>query len=252
MRVLSRSSADLDSRVSVYGATAETMYYFLEEQNIVSSLFSASLLTPDTIRNGPTDTWGNIKIPASQYVADLVVGDWYVFDRANDKIEHSSLVGVPTWNIPTQGTANFSLSWPIFNTDCHWDNHVYTALEWCYVHFNTSSTISDTQTQQCIQNETSAHADEQYQERDAFMSSSFLRSTPWNESQFDDGSSPHYVDITLSVSNQHNYTHPGLKLDCVLRTIRVEAEVFCSDDDCQVSRMRKANDAKQDFINPVS
>lgn len=263
LRVLSTAAANIQSETSVYGVTAETMRYFggsahqVNDQNVINALFSASLLAPDSTRSGPTDTWANIKIPASKYVLDLQPNAWRTFDTASGSINYSSLVGVPTWCVPDQGTASFNLNWPIVDTDCHWEQPGYSELEWCKFcnnHPDPNNALCETYNtaQQCILNETTGEV--QGQTSDGGLSV-ITSNVPYNLTQLYSNSTPQYMDILFSVRNSHkvnNISYPGSKSRCRLRTVRVEAGVLCNDGACHVSKVRKSNDPRPDFINPVS
>lgn len=229
-------------------------------QNVINSLFSASLLTPDTTRDSPTDTWDNVKIPASMYVSNLEPSIWYTVGTDTEPTNYSSLVGVPMWGVSKDGTANFSITWPIFDTECQWDRPGYTQLEWCQFSSNhsDSSTSCQNTTQKCVVNETTGmFVSGPYNIGPSVLTSNFTSYGPtyWEQSQLNSSSAAHYVDILYSIHDNPTYDnilYAGSKQRCQLRTTRVDAEIFCTNGACRVSRFRKSNDSKPDFINPVS
>lgn len=271
LRVLSNSKAVVQSQVTIYGATAETIQYFggssseVTTSSVINALFSASLLAPDNIRTGPVDSWGNYKIPAVKYISNLDSDTWYTTDPNSQSMNYSSLVGVPTWGLPKQGTVNFTVTWPIFYTDCSWDRPGYTALEWCLnislSECTTTNNVCLQGNESCVLNQTTGQVAGPF-----YYGPGIFRSDTWdgmnasdpasvNVTQLKSNSPPQYVDITYSTVNTseiNNITYVGLKAQCKLRTTRVEAEVFCTDASCGVSRFRKSNDSRPDFINPVS
>lgn len=263
LRILPDLDADIQSQITIVGATADRMLYFgglsnqIGAQNVINALISASLLTPDSTRYGPTDAWGNIKIPSSSYLINLEADTWYNVDTGAGDTNYSSLIGVATWGHLDQGSTIFSLAWPIFDVDCHRELPGYTELEWCYFaldHIDPDRESSSTTQQQCSYNETTHTVEGPTHQGPGVLTSYW--SSSWNStSQLNISSRPQYMNITFSMRDNHtidNVAYPGSKISCELRTIRVDAEVVCNYGSCGVSRFRRSKDPRPDFINPVS
>lgn len=258
LRILSTTEASTESQLPVYAAVAETLRYFgggahaMTTQTNINGIFVTSLMAPQTASNGPTDTWGNVRIPASHYVEDLEPGTWYTADESSGFTDYSSLVGIPVWGVPDKDTVNFSITWPIFNTDCQWKQPGYSDLEWCYFSLNHTKS---TEQQNCTYNATDGTVQgPSYKGLPVMTSTDPLWLTEVFVPQLNSSSNPVYMAFAYSMLDDHEVDgvgYPGSKAECKLRTVRAEAQVFCASGACRVTRLRRTIEAKPDFINVV-
>lgn len=276
LRVLSNSNFDIQTQTTVVGVTTDSFDYFggvshqVSTPTVINALISSSFLAPDSIMNGPLDTWGNVKIPSSSYLANLEDGNWYDINTASGSHNYTSVIGIPVWGDIEQGTAHFSLSWPIYETDCHRVLPGYTEMEWCqftlslgasqdiscqdqYGNVGTCPTTG-TITDQCIYNETTRHVMGPVYSGPGILNSD---SAWWNDpnlGQLNITSEPQYIGMNYTVVDFHiinNVSYSGSMFTCELRTIHTEAEVTCTDGACHVSSFRKSINPNPDFLNPV-
>lgn len=77
-----------------------------------NSLFATSLLSPDTTKEGPRDTWGNVKIPRIKYFNKSLQDKegWIkVPINATTPETFSSLIGLPIVGLPSDSNSTFNL-----------------------------------------------------------------------------------------------------------------------------------------------
>ncbi|KAG9236367.1 hypothetical protein BJ875DRAFT_372328 [Amylocarpus encephaloides] len=84
-----------------------------------ASLFAASLLAPSLTKLGPADLWGNVKIPISASLSNLVedANGWREIPTANFTPTYSSLFGIPLGNIPV-GNSTFNIESTYLELTC--------------------------------------------------------------------------------------------------------------------------------------
>lgn len=86
----------------------------------VNALYGASLFAPNTVKSGPQDAWGNVKIPsleslnASEHDAD----GWFTVPTITSAEGYSSLIGLPVVGRPLDADANFSLESTYISARC--------------------------------------------------------------------------------------------------------------------------------------
>jgi hypothetical protein len=228
--------------------------------NLINALFSSSFVAPNSTKHSAVDTWNNVKIPNPRSVFnqsndDLRMNPWQIIDPASTT--YSSFIGVPLWNIPAQGTANFTLEYPVFETDCQWQLPGYTGQEWCELSGTLLSGSDPYLNTTCVVNETTGVI----LSGPTYDGQSFLQSN-WVDAAGDKvvgnnpGELPKYVDILFGVTDSHqigDIRYYGSKSSCTIRTAHVEAEVLCTDHACGVSRVRRSEkDLRPDYLTPVS
>ncbi|KAF2501242.1 hypothetical protein BU16DRAFT_569391 [Lophium mytilinum] len=87
----------------------------------VDALYTAALLAPNSIKLGPQDTWGNVKIPSmvslneSTADADGWISTPISMAAAED---YSSLMGLPVVGRPLNANANFSMESTYLSVQC--------------------------------------------------------------------------------------------------------------------------------------
>ena len=85
------------------------------------ALYNAALLAPQATKNGPQDSWGNIKIPSYEAL-DLSIMDvegWLdVPDVVSTPETYSSLVGLPIAGLPKSGHSNFTVEYNYISVTC--------------------------------------------------------------------------------------------------------------------------------------
>ncbi|KAI9739348.1 MAG: hypothetical protein M1834_007561 [Cirrosporium novae-zelandiae] len=81
------------------------------------ALFSASLLAPMSVKQGPADIWGNVKIPFySNLSSSGEKQGWRNVSQSNS-IQYSSLFGIPLSGIP-EGNSSFTLESTYLELNC--------------------------------------------------------------------------------------------------------------------------------------
>lgn len=63
--------------------------------SVIKSMYSASLMSADSIKSSGQDLWGNIKVPYFSPHADNLSGDGWASVPDDGSVEFSSLVGIP-------------------------------------------------------------------------------------------------------------------------------------------------------------
>ncbi|KAI1558763.1 hypothetical protein PtrSN002B_000131 [Pyrenophora tritici-repentis] len=85
------------------------------------ALYNAALLAPQSVKLGPQDSWGNVKIPSldapNQSVPDT--DGWIEVSRQVSVPEtYTSLVGVPVAGLPSNASSNFTLEYNYMAVSC--------------------------------------------------------------------------------------------------------------------------------------
>lgn len=227
--------------------------------NVVNGLFVSSLLSPNSTRRSAVDSWGNPKIPSPRSVLnqsnnDLSLNPWQAVDPATNS--YASLIGLPLWNVSGEGTTNFTIEYPVFETDCQWQLPGIDNLEWCRLSGTQFSNVGTQTNTTCVLNTTTGNV-----RGPNWNSGSFLTSAWSNDSAHSgqDGTStslPEYVDIIYNIPDYHkvgNISYQASRAICTIRTDHVEAEMICANGGCGVSRLRRSEKELQpDSLNPVS
>jgi len=84
------------------------------------ALYTASLLAPLDTKTGPTDAWGNVKIPRLELLDQKSTDNtgWIPVPARMDPENYSSLVGLPIVGLPADDTSTFTLEATYLTTDC--------------------------------------------------------------------------------------------------------------------------------------
>lgn len=84
--------------------------YALDPAN---ALFISSLITPKNMRNSPQDSWGNVRVPMIETLADTDASsdEWIPFIHSNDS-QYAALVGIPVTGpaLDNKSTTRFTIS----------------------------------------------------------------------------------------------------------------------------------------------
>ena len=111
LRILSTTSADtvanatvnyLNSRQQVYaGWPAFDSWY-----PGFAGIFTACLLAPAAVKAGPTDLWGNLKIPYFSGLNNVTEDSngWKQIPQTNYTPSYSSIFGIPMTGVPSRNT----------------------------------------------------------------------------------------------------------------------------------------------------
>jgi hypothetical protein len=84
------------------------------------ALYTAALMAPLSIKNGPQDPWGNVKIPNLEALNSTTDGDGWVAVSPNLSMpeSYSSLVGLPIVGLSQTAGSNFSLQYTYLSVEC--------------------------------------------------------------------------------------------------------------------------------------
>ncbi|RSL54818.1 hypothetical protein CEP54_009674 [Fusarium duplospermum] len=83
---------------------------------LLSSMYNAALLSPDSIMNGDQDIWGNVKIPYLHSYGHVEDPKWQDITSSLFS-EYSALVGVPINNV-SRGNSSFLIESSYISLDC--------------------------------------------------------------------------------------------------------------------------------------
>jgi hypothetical protein len=101
------------------GATEFGKYFQVENNfEFAGPMFAAALLASNTIKSGPMDTWGHVKIP---YRGNLTTNDWVTAKSNNKTEDYVSLVGIPvvrSGSSYADTTVEFSLETSYLDLQC--------------------------------------------------------------------------------------------------------------------------------------
>lgn len=92
----------------------------LSNEGLVNTLYSASFLSPDNIKMGSQDTWGNVKIPRLESLDSSNQDDngWIAVSSIPTVESYSSLVGLPVVGRPSDASTTFHLESSYFSLLC--------------------------------------------------------------------------------------------------------------------------------------
>ncbi|KAF2814991.1 uncharacterized protein BDZ99DRAFT_485502 [Mytilinidion resinicola] len=99
----------------------ETVYIGNGEFADVDALYNAALLAPNSIKLGPQDTWGNVKIPSMVSLNESTADahGWISTPTTMAAAEdYSSLMGLPVVGRPLNANANFSMESTYLSVQC--------------------------------------------------------------------------------------------------------------------------------------
>lgn len=85
----------------------------------LNALYSSSLLAPVTITNSSMDLWGNVKIPILSRLSTDADREGWKKVPATTNIAYSSLMGIPTADIPRSHNTSFNIESSYWDIDCH-------------------------------------------------------------------------------------------------------------------------------------
>jgi hypothetical protein len=98
-----------------------TVYYDNGQFANVNALYNAALLAPNSVKLGPQDPWGNIKVPSLESL-DHSLADgkgWIQVPNSKSTVEeYTSLVGLPTVGRPMTANAKFNLESTYLSVQC--------------------------------------------------------------------------------------------------------------------------------------
>ncbi|WQF80919.1 hypothetical protein CDEST_05933 [Colletotrichum destructivum] len=94
---------------TTYGGSEFYASYF----GSLASLYTALITTPDTIKSGPMDLWGNVKIPVLHHSESV----WKDLPINSSAIEYSSLAGIPLNDFHI-GNTTFSIESSYLHLTC--------------------------------------------------------------------------------------------------------------------------------------
>lgn len=99
-------------------------------QAITDTLFASAVIAPPTVKSSPFDIWGHVKIPALEHYEKTSAPDsngW--FDTRSDRIEYSSLSGIPMSGINETTFIDYetTIETQYFSLRCGWHNFSSTA-----------------------------------------------------------------------------------------------------------------------------
>lgn len=209
------SSAKL--RYPSYNQTTESYFSTLYDARFaIDALYAATLLAPESTRLSSMDTWGNVKIPIYEKLANRPAsGNPWLPVTGN--ATYSSLLGVPLVERPDSDSVNFTVESTYFNLECQSLKYVKRS--------DVNTTVTNTL----------MHRAGNYS--DLFTEAIFLDTTtpflngtllPANASQ---------PRIILFGSKSRDDTGMSLA-KCTIASTHVESHVQCQQSQCSVDRMR--------------
>ena len=225
----------------------ESSSHYTTEPNAIQAIVASSLLAQPSTQLSPVDTWSNVKIPAVHSLVQATLephriasSAWLDIDPTLSQ-DYASLVGIPMSNLPSEGTANFSIENSFIYTDCKRRKQLYSAADWCnttYALANYACTFDSNGT---------------YNSSILVTQSSILTTltddldnnpTTYKPSRFN-------LQYAWSGGLISSATQPAITTyDCALYSVRVEANVFCTDSKCAVKRLRQSQvDRRPNEIN---
>ena len=89
-------------------------------QTPLNAVYSALLMSPESVKNSTMDTWGNIKIPDHKRLATSfppASSGWIPVPQ--NGVPYSSLLGIPTVNISAVGNTTFTVETTYLDLDCY-------------------------------------------------------------------------------------------------------------------------------------
>lgn len=210
------SSAELQY-LSSNQSTSFTHTKFLYTAGIaINPIYTASLLAPESTRLSSMDTWGNVKIPIYEKLANRPAsGNPWLPVTGN--ATYSSLLGLPLVRRPDSYSLNFTVESTYFNLECQSLKYVKRS--------DVNTTVTNTQ----------LHQAGNYSA--LFTEAVFLdTTTPFPDVTLlpTDASQPRNILFGSKVGDD-----TGMSLaKCTIASTRVESHVQCQQSRCSVDRMR--------------
>jgi hypothetical protein len=99
-----------------------TSYVENERLAQVNPLYQAAVLAPNSVKKGPEDTWGNVKIPRIEHynTSGRASNDWIDVEQNMDSAEsYYSLVGIPVVGRRSDRDAEFNIETSHLTVNCH-------------------------------------------------------------------------------------------------------------------------------------
>ncbi|KNG44233.1 hypothetical protein TW65_08907 [Stemphylium lycopersici] len=96
------------------------------------ALYTAALLAPLDTKTGPTDPWGNVKIPDLEYISHTQpdTDGWIVVPSIDQPESYSALVGLPIVGLPQKGRSNFTIESTYLTVKCgRFDQAPYPGID---------------------------------------------------------------------------------------------------------------------------
>jgi hypothetical protein len=160
LRILATGTSNLTSTGQMhYLNTTSTLGYLqtafqgADELNSagpsISAVLQASLLSPESARRSPRDSWNNVKIPRLNAISPFTMAHpdnpWVTINYTNE-IQWTSLSGLIIHGLPDKGTSTFSIETSYTDLSCPHNtryeaspngtyDHVFKNGLWCH---NTS------------------------------------------------------------------------------------------------------------------
>ncbi|KAI0104526.1 hypothetical protein F4814DRAFT_430969 [Daldinia grandis] len=110
---LTRASFPLGMKTGDYGAVLDN----------INTAFLASLASPQAVKDGQQDTWANIKVPMIDSMPGYIssgdnTSEWISLPDHIPNAQYSSLIGIPTANIPDTGITSFTMETSYWTIQC--------------------------------------------------------------------------------------------------------------------------------------
>ncbi|KAK1455454.1 hypothetical protein CMEL01_04214 [Colletotrichum melonis] len=96
---------DARSQFASWSDASPTSYaYNINRMSIINAMYNALILSPDAVKSDSMDVWGNVKIPALSSYGNFETTEWQDVPADKEKLEFSSLVGVPITHVAEGNT----------------------------------------------------------------------------------------------------------------------------------------------------
>lgn len=124
LRILSTTSTEAISNATVNYLNSRQQVYagwpaFDSWYPGFAGIFTASLLAPAAVKTGPTDLWGNLKIPYFSTLSDVAEDSngWKQVPETNFNPSYSSIFGIPMSGVPA-GNTTFNIQSTYVELSC--------------------------------------------------------------------------------------------------------------------------------------
>lgn len=124
LRILSTTSTETISNATVNYLNSRQQVYagwpaFDSWYPGFAGIFTAGLLAPTTVKAGPADLWGNLKIPYFSSLGNVIEDSngWKQIPQTNFTPSYSSIFGIPMSGVPT-GNTTFSVQSTYVELSC--------------------------------------------------------------------------------------------------------------------------------------
>lgn len=251
LRILSTAPSDLFSTKRAFYLNPNTDSWFEAASGLrtgltaINSIYTASILATDNVRNSPRDMWDNPKVPVLDLNdANQSSNPWRHVDHSK-ATSYSSLVGLVLMGIPSEQNCEFSAESSYFDLDCKLighhmsDDDIYATMGTPLYHNVTNLFYGQAQfAVGRLAARTSFFIDTSYNFSDADRTSSHSHANMW------------YGSRDTSVEDNGSLSSATL-FNCTISTIRVESRVTCQKGSCAVDRMRRSeHDTRPDYVTP--